>query len=150
MTIDRTNTLDEVTTALVDAHAKLRDTIPTLPPELIAAIVPHLFTDRPGRRFPAGRSLRPRSKPEPLSSTEVLIFTSEPYNLPRYPVLNAARTVKNIVKWHQSNGDLHALFLAKFEAGDLFEALDTLAQVLVVLSDLKSTALAGWRATGLV
>jgi len=136
-TIDRSTSIPVITAHVLDATRKLREQdVPTVSDELVCLVIPKLFTDKPDRRNPKGRSTRVRSTPQVI-------------NHPDRPTANAARIVGRLLRWHTSNGDLHGLFAAKWDAGELFEGLDTLAQTILVLSGQDSSALSAWKRTGL-
>lgn len=121
----------------------------TVEPGFAEIIAEHLFTDKvSGHRFPKGRSTRVRRNPGLLSTLEAEAVIAPGAHT--YEITNSARIVGRLLEWHQGNGDLHKLFAAKFEAGPLFDGLDTLAQTILVLSGFRSRALAAWAATGLI
>ena len=138
MTIDRSTPIPVITVEVLSATRKLRDTgkVPTVSDDIISAVIPKLFTDKADRRHPAGRSTRVRSTPLAI-------------NHPDRPTSQAARITGRLLRWHTSGGNLHGLFAAQWDAGELFEGLDTLAQTILVLSGQDSTALSAWKATGL-
>lgn len=136
-TIDRSTPIPVITAEVVAATEKLRAAgLPCLSDEYIALIVPKLFTDRADKRFPAGRSTRVRSQAQRI-------------NHPDRATADAARTTANLLRWHTGSGDLHALFAAQWSAGDLFDGIDTLAQTILTLSGVESSALKAWKGTGL-
>lgn len=136
-TIDRSTPIPVITSEVLAATRKLRERdVPTVSDEIIALVIPRLFTDKPDRRHPRGRSTRVRSTPQVI-------------NRPDRPTANAARIVGRLLRWHTGSGDLHGLFAAQWDAQELFEGLDSLAQTILLLSGQGSTALRAWKATGL-
>jgi len=135
--IDRSTPIPEITVEVLIATRKLRSVhVPTVSDDVISLVIPRLFTDKPDRRNPKGRSTRVRSTPQVI-------------NHPDRTTANAARITGRLLRWHTSSGDLHGLFAAQWDAGELFEGLDTLAQTILVLSGQDSTALSAWKRTGL-
>lgn len=131
--IDRSWSIDSIKVEVLNATGKLRERdVPTVSDELVCLVIPRLFTDKPDRRHPKGRSTRVRSTPQVI-------------NHPDRPTANAARIVGRLLRWHTSGGDLHGLFAARWDAGELFEGLDTLAQTILVLSGQDSSALSAWK-----
>lgn len=59
------------------------------------------------------------------------------------------RAVHGVFRWHGSGGSLEGLFIAKFNAGEAFDRVDTYVSVLLVASGRRSSALAAWQRTGL-
>ena len=152
-TITKASTVNEVVDAVRTATRTLRqqDNVPTLDPHFAAVITRHLFMDKPGSGHPKGKSTRIRNNPGLLSTEEVECFTpTEPTDVHGFQVRTSARITGRIIKWHTGNGDLHALFAAQWDAGKLFEPLDTLAQTILLLSGTRFAALRAWQDTGLV
>jgi hypothetical protein len=81
-----------------------------------------LFTDRGGR-------LRQRSAPAKGAT-------------------NVERAVHGLTRWHSSGGSLEGLFIAKWNAGEAFDRVDTYVDLVLVASGRRSAA-AAWAATGL-
>lgn len=137
-TINRSTPIPVITAEVLAATRKLEARgLPVLPDAIICSIIPKLFTDRTDKRHQVkGRSTRVRSQALRI-------------NHPDRATANAARTTANLLRWHTGGGNLHALFAAQWEAGDLFDGLDTLAQTILVLSGVESSALQAWKGTGL-
>lgn len=135
--IDRSTPIPSITDQVLEATRTLREAgLPCPSDELIQQIIPRLFTERPDRRHPHGRATRVRSQAGRI-------------NHPDREVSNAARTTARLLRWHTSSGDLHGLFAAQWDAPTLFDSLDTLAQTILVLSGVDSSALRAWKGTGL-
>lgn len=136
-TINKSTPIPVITAEVLDATRKLEARgLPVLPEAVICSIIPKLFTDKADKRHPAGRSTRVRSQAQRI-------------NHPDREVSNAARTTANLLRWHTGGGNLHGLFAAQFDAPTLFDGIDTLAQTVLVLSGVDSTALKAWKGTGL-
>lgn len=136
-TINKSTPISVIQAEVLDATRKLREAgLPTVEDGLVLLIIPKLFTDKADKRYPKGRSTRVRSQAQRI-------------NHPDRATANAARTTANLLRWHTGSGDLHGLFAAQWEARDLFDGLETLAQTILVLSGVESSALRAWKGTGL-
>lgn len=142
--MNSTTPIAEIQARTAEACRQLREKgHETVSPDLAEVIIGHLFTDRARRGV---KRTRARAKPSPLTAHELHKFQDEGSD---YELRFAADTTSRLLRWHGGNGELTGLFLAKSQAGAMFDRLDTLAQTLTILSGRESTALAGWKATGL-
>lgn len=62
---------------------------------------------------------------------------------------NVERAVHGLFRWHQSGGSLEGMFIARWNAGEAWDRVDTYIDVLLVASGRTSPALAAWQRTGL-
>jgi hypothetical protein len=60
-----------------------------------------------------------------------------------------SRGFRGFFNWHRGGGSLEGLFCARWEAGDAAEAMETLAQVVLAVAGMRSTAVEAWQRTGI-
>lgn len=155
MTIDKSSTLLEIETEVLEATLKLqRAGLKTLHHDLAVVCVRHLFTDRSDPAAWHSRSDRGR-KGARLKAQATTLYPAEADKFqtlyPDVRVSNTPRYVARLLRWHVGNGDLHGLFGVRWEAGEDFaDRCDSLAQAILVLSGAKFNALNSWKATGLL
>jgi hypothetical protein len=128
-------TVSDLTDLLVPWFQRLRDAgtldADSIPDDAqVTEWTAALFTDRTGSgRF--ARGLRAR-KQAPKGST------------------GAVRGLFGLYRWHSSGGALDGLFIARWNAGEAFDQVDTYVTVLLAASGRRSPAIEAWKRTGVI